>query len=595
MKTVAVDISTYQEQIIIIFEKENNKTKMDCPDSKHIFNNKKIVLYILKNLNLKDQLKMAKISKRFEYILIYILWPQTQSTIIMHKIPDAMIFSENVKDQVKAKKIALNDQESREFLLLNKDNIESLNFASKYEYYVKNKSILFENIQIFQNLIQLRYKNIIVKEKQLKILAKECKKLVKLELIECYNENCDPLMPGTNFKLENLYEIIQLEDLIIETVKNKYLKIKSYYVQEILTNLNLKKLILKNFYIEESELDLVKTVNKSLEILDIGIIGEKFWLKFLYILKHLSNIKELYIKVNDCNLCINDYVLDIMLKFTQLEKLSLENCDLYIKDFSVLKNLKHLELLSCGALTFDNFQQLLAGLTLKTFTLKKTRILGKLYYFHNSCSLELLTIDSIHFSEISNAFSMSLNAYENLHTINWLNGIIKDNWIIEKCPILRSLTIPSLYLQRSLVFSKKSLKELTFASCSCLNWDFIFILLKHLSLESLYFQSHDIISDEDIRCNCGLKTTLQIITLPCNIFRMAQSFWLELLFCNETLNITLYGKDEDILDQAFLYNLLNNIRFCQRIKKLQICGFELGKYTLVQFYYSFNTILLQLY
>ncbi|XP_065360641.1 uncharacterized protein LOC135954403 [Calliphora vicina] len=481
-------------------------------------------------------------------------------------------------DEVKEAKVALNHKQCSDFLILNARNIEKLKVHSEYFYHQKELGISFKNVQLFCNLTELTYYRLILNDDQMLMLSTKCKKLKKLHLLECYNEYLTPLIPGEHLNLEYIYEMKQLQEFVIHTDPTAEAVIKSYHLQEIFINLKLKKLILKNFTIDDNDADTVKNIRDTLEVLNMGLISVRFWPSFMHYLNHFQKLKELYINVSDCNTTLDVQVIDILAtKLKHLVRLSLEKCDLCVEDFGVLKTLKHLSLTSCGGLTFANFQQILGALTLKSFSMINTRIYGVINHIYVSPSLEKITIDTIRFAEISHAFQKSLNNFENLHTLEWLNGDINDNWIIDKCPKLEYLHIPNPYLLRRIVFTMKSLKELTFTSCKGLSWCFILILIRNLTLERLCLQTNEIIDDEkEIPTNAyDVKTTLRMIIIPCNIFKMAQSFWLDLLYLNEELRFSIYGKHEELLDGIFLDELICCERFCRRVKSIEICGFKL--------------------
>ncbi|KAM7356965.1 uncharacterized protein ACRADG_002518 isoform 1-T1 [Cochliomyia hominivorax] len=555
----------------------------------NILNSDYIMENILKHLELNDQLELMKISKRFEYILATFLWPKMYKNLTIYKTPYVNIVSnhqyqikdrdgeETEMDMIQKTKVALKHEHSNTFLMLNCKNVRKLNVRSEYYFHQQEVGISFQNIHKFQNITELTYYRLILNDEQMHLLAQNCRRLKKLHLLECYNEYYKPLVPGEHLNLRNIYDIKHLEELKLQSVKSVDAIIKSYHLQKIFINLKLRKFILENFTINDNDADTVNIINRNLEVLNMGIISNRFWPCFMHYLNYFEKLKELFIEVSDCNTTLNVQIVDILAsKCQHLEKLSLKSCDLYVENFSVLKNLKYLYLNSCGGLTFANFQQILGALTLKKFILINTRIYGVINHIYVSPSLEEITIDTIRFSEISDAFQKSLNNFENLHTLNWLNGDINHDWIIDKCPKLKYLHIPNPYLLRRIVFTVKSLKHLTFTSCIGLSWCFILILIRNLTLERLFIQTSEIIdNDKEIPLDAyQIRTTLKSIIIPYDIFKTAQSFWLDLFKLNDHLHYTIYGRHEELLEGEFLEDLLNVGNLKERLKKLEICGFK---------------------
>lgn len=559
----------------------------------NILNSDYILENILKYLDLKEHMKLLSINKRFGYILKTFLWPKFYNNIILYKTPYVNIISTNRDNDIKLElkeselremqktKVALNHNNCTVFLIKNAKNVIKLEVHSEYYFHQQEVGVSFRNIQVFKNLKELIYYRLILNDEQMLLLSKNCKRLRKLHLIECYNEYLKPLVPGEHLNLENIYTIKHLEELKLQSELSAESVMKSYHLQEIFVNMKLKILILENFAINDNDADTKETINPSLEILNMGLISKSFWTSFMHYLNHFENLKELFINVSDCNTTLNVQIIDILAsKCKKLEKLSLKSCDLYLEDFGVLKNLKYLALDSCGGLTFANFQQIMGALSLKTFIMINTRIYGVINHIYVSPSLEEITINTIRFTQISDAFQKSLNNFENLHTLRWINGDINDDWIIEKCPKLKYLHIPNPYLLRRIVFTMKSLKELTFTSCMGLSWCFILILIRNLKLERLYMQTYEYIDDDrEMPTDAyGVKTSLKLIIIPYYIFKSAQAFWLDLLQLNDQLHYTIYGKHEELMEGEFLEDLIYSEKFCRRVKRIEICGFKVGKY-----------------
>ncbi|KAM7356969.1 uncharacterized protein ACRADG_002518 isoform 5-T5 [Cochliomyia hominivorax] len=482
-------------------------------------------------------------------------------------------------DEVKQKKVALTLSEYTNFFHLNDKNIESLKISSSYFHHEVKMVITITIDNPFENLTQLSYHRMVMDARQMGEIAENCRKLKTLKLLKCYDNKLKSLIPGENFDLINLYRLRNLRELVFENGQTAKAVIEAQNLLNILLNLNLKKLIFLNFIVENNDAIEEQHFSHILEILNVGSITPSYWPYFVYNLENFEQLKELYIKVTDCNTKFNmKVVLILSSKCLQLEKLSLENCDLHVEDFRLLNQLKHLVLISCGGLTFTNFQHILGGLTLKTFHLAKTRIYGVIYHTYITPSLEEITIDTIHFMEISEAFQMSFNkSFENLHTLRWLKGNINDNWLLEKCPQLRTLHIPNPNLLQKFLLHMTYLRELTFSSLTGVNWNLILSLIRNLNLERLEIKTNEINENNAITPlnDCGVKTTLLEIFLPFAIFKLAQIFWMNLLYLNDSLHYTIYGKYAQLMDGEFLEKLIADEKFCRRVKYIELCGFKM--------------------
>ncbi|XP_037827011.1 uncharacterized protein LOC119614996 isoform X2 [Lucilia sericata] len=544
----------------------------------NVFKSDNILENIFKFLNLSEQLKLVSVCKRFEYFLTKQLWPKIYPNINLYLRHDIHIITiitnkENRHgmdvDLVEGRKtkMVLSPKELVHFLHLQAKHVKTLKLHSEYQQ--QDICLSFENMRIFSNLAELTYHRLCVDDEQLRVLAKKCKNLQKLHLLECYCQNLSPLIPGVHLNLNILNDMQQLEELVIRAEAQANIVMRSHDLQVILLNTNLKILILQNISLYGNAADNLENLTNSLEVFDVGVITSQFWPNFHYYLNHFDKLKELSINVSDCTTVLNIQIIHILAtNCLQLEKLCLEKCDLCVEDFAVLKNLKHLSLNSCGGLTFANFQQLLGGIKLQTFSLINTRILGEISHIYASPTLEKIIIDSIHYAEISKALKKSLNKFENLRTLIWLNGSITDRWLIDKCPKLQYLHIPCPLSLKPIISQLKSLKELSFTSCNGVSWAFILFLISVLLLKCLYLRTNEIMSDNTvIPVNaCGIKTSLRMILIPCKIFRKAQSFWIDLLCLNEQLHYSIYGKHEELLDEEFLNELLLCEKFCLRVK-----------------------------
>lgn len=555
--------------------------------AKQVYKSDYLLENILKYLDLYEQLRLPKISKRFECVLKKKLWRKTYTDINLYRIRYAIVIIQNesviirnssvVKEEVLQTKIDLTHKQAEEFLNLNAKNIKSLKVSAEYYMIMRDIKSVLKNIKNFKNLRELYVKRLSIDNQFMLHMARNCKKLQKLYLQKCCSESSEALKPGDNLSLEILYEMKQLRELVIENDINKEVKLEFSLLQEILINLKLKTLIFKNFIIENNVNTIKDLNNNNLKVLNMGCINKCVWSYFICDLEEFENLKELYINSHNSLNILNEDINMLSIKCLQLEKLSLDNCQLYIKDFRPLKQLKYLSLKNCKTLTFHNLQQILEELNLKSFSLLNTEVCGTVTLIYISSTLEEITLDCSQFSLQEQVFQMSLKTFKNVHTLKWLNGEIIDTWLLDECPNLKKLQIPSPGSLQKLILTMAYLKELTLTSFRGVTWCFILNLICNLKLERLNLETQESIENCEIPDNaCGIKTTLDSILMPIHIFMSAESFWLELLELNETLHYVIYGKFEE-MDFNWLEELIGNELFGWRVKLLKICGFDFGK------------------
>ncbi|XP_073837089.1 uncharacterized protein isoform X1 [Musca autumnalis] len=565
--------------------------------------------YILKNiseyLSVKDQLTLLDVCESFRYVIVELIWKVKFRHLHIYETPYVSIVVERAhitaydalagqnKDdamglrRISKEKIDLKTPQCKKFFLANSRNVQFLKICSEYCDFVAR----FSTLDVFQahiceNLLHLCYHKMVVSNIHLALLGKHCRKLKRIEFLECVCADLKPLLPGDNLYIEGLAQIIHLEALVIQTeIANEggNYEMESQFLLELLKTLNLKCLQLENLKIigeAGKKKNWCKVLHlDDLKILDIGCISEQFWPTFKKILQRATNLEELLIKVANCNTVIDLEMMEILKGSSlNLKRLAIENCDLQIKNFCVLEKLEEISLSNCGGFTFENLQEIMGGLPqLRRFNLINTWVLGEINHIYVSPSLQYITIDTIRFPIVSEAFQKSLNKFENLHQLRWLNGDINDNWIIEKCPNLKVLHIPNAYLLRRVAFTAKLLQEFTFTSCEGLSWRVIWILIKNLKLRRLSLLTHDLINDPSGFPESGknTKTTLRLITIPYGIFMGDQEFWLDLMDYNQHLKIIVYGSHVDLMQVKFIHNLLTHNHMPKRLKNIRICGFSI--------------------
>ncbi|XP_073838405.1 uncharacterized protein [Musca autumnalis] len=557
---------------------------------RELLKNKDIVEHIFQYLHLEEQIKCLNVCKLWRRVIVKSLWMKKFRYLNVFKTPYVTIITNTRSDRSNTEiidrkleklieyKTALKGDECNIFLEEVAPVVRNLRLYSEYLSYQQKLGVSFQNVQLFCNLRYICYKRLIVSNGQLKLLVSSCMQLQKLEFIECTCRQLSVLIPGINLAIEHLEKLPFLRELVVQCEEDTVQpEIECTTLHRTLSKLRLRTLILKNFKIIDNGADTVRiTHGDSVMVLNVGIISLDFWPDFKHHLKDFSNLIDLTINVLNCNTVVNSSVLELVaLRCKKLQRLSLENCDFFVEDFSVMKSLRHLSLLNCGGFTADNLQQVLGELSLISFSLHHTRILGTVIDIRISATLQELEINTIYFNEISDILQMSVGPMENLLILKWLNGNVNDDWINDKCPNLRVLHIPNYQMIRHKILKMSTLRELSFSSCKGFSWRFFLLLIRNLTLKSFSLRTFDIIEDgSDVPTHAyGIHSTLESIFIPHHIFKTAQEFWMDLLALNRQMRIIFYGEYWDMFSPMFLRSLLRYPVMENSLKQFRICGF----------------------
>ncbi|XP_075163733.1 uncharacterized protein LOC142236376 [Haematobia irritans] len=552
----------------------------------------KILENICKYLTLDDQIECLDINETFQYTIAKMLWKRKYHDLNIYKTPyinmvtngkvetdmEAFLDNSRMLQRTSEPKDALTFQKCNVFLMNIARRVRNLSVTSEYINFHRKLGVVFKYIHLFENICVLTYQRIMVTDEHLEIMARYCLKLQKLQFIECIGQELGTLKPGRNFDIQHLTQMPQLRDLMIQCkLRSPLVEIDTDVLQEMFTHLKLRSLIMRNFKIIDRDADTIPLVNGDyMRVLNCGIISLGYWPTFKNHMKDFRDLRELTINVKNCYTLVNSSVLELVATYcSRLKRLSLENCDLYIEDFCLIKTLQHLSLLSCGGFTADNLHQVLFHLSLCSLSLINTRILGTIKAEnHLQCSLELLVVDTIYSRPISDIFRQSLKRMESLHTIIWRNGDIQDSWLLDKCPQLRILHISNPYLIRYDILKMSSLEELSFTSCQGFSWNFLLLLIKNLRLKRLNWQGTETMDrNKEIPSHAyEVKTTLEKITIPYHIFIIAEKFWIDLLSLNRNLNLIFYGLYGDVLNTHFVRDLIRSPYVRDTLKHIRICG-----------------------
>uniref|UniRef100_A0A1I8P142 F-box domain-containing protein n=1 Tax=Stomoxys calcitrans TaxID=35570 RepID=A0A1I8P142_STOCA len=555
-----------------------------------LIQNHDILANIFQYLSLEAQVDCAAICESFEAAISQRLWSRQHCHLAIHKTPYITIVTNSQREHEKCPgegrmlrvceyKSSLPYHKSKRFRAQVAPYVRNLALHSEYYSFDKNLGVAFQNIENFQQLRHLSFHQAVVTDQQLQSIGQHCVHIQKLELIECTCDELESLIPGYNLDISSLTSFRQLQHLVVQSEALESLpQMGCDVLHEMISNLPLSAVILENIKIFDNGDDVVANVNGAhVEILNVGNISQEYWPNFRHHLRDFRNLKDLTINVLNCNTLVDSWVFETLASHCcQLQKLSLENCDLCIEDFGVIKTLQHLSLLSCGGLTAENLQQALSGLPLRSLSLIKTRIFGTVIPCLVSPYLEQINIDSIHCEKFSDVFENALNSMDNLHTINWYNGNIRSDWIVRQCPNLRKLYVPNPHLLRHCILRVACLTQLSFSSCQKFTWYFLIVLIKSLPLQRLNICSNDVICDDENTPQdaADVETTLQRIVLPYRIYVAAEDFWMDLLCVNPGLKLIFYGDSGDLLNRNCFHKLLTFPHVRHRLKNMRMCGFS---------------------
>ncbi|XP_011295229.1 uncharacterized protein LOC105262298 isoform X2 [Musca domestica] len=556
---------------------------------KEILANGTVLEKIFGHLCLDDQIKCIGICEAFHRIITNRVWKKKFRELNIYKTPYISVISNVGRTERESEdcewlqetltaKMAVRYEQCNIFLQQVARHVAKLRVYSEYFVLRESMGVAFRRIQLFGNLRELQYYQMVVTDDHLIIVAKFCSKLRKLALNECHCSEWHCLIPGYNLNIDILVSMAQLRELAVKCEQRSPLPEMQYnVVAQLLSKMQLKAFILQNIRILYDDGDTLQSGNGNLlEVLNIGHISMESWPNLKHNIKDFHNLQCLNIRVMDCNTLVTTADFELLaINCRKLVSLSLENCDLHIEDFTLLKTLQHLKLCCCGGLTSANFLQILGSLKLCSFTLIHTRVLGNIAALQISPTLEVITIDTIHFSAISEAFQNSQNQMLQLHTIKWLNGYINANWITNKCPHLRVLHIPNPRLISANIFQMTSMRELHFTSLQGFSWRFLVLLIKNLSLYHLNVQTTETIDDgkQKPQDATDIRTTLNTILIPFETYSTAQHFWMDLLNNNRSLSLIFYGEHENLLNMNFLSDLLEFPYVRNNLKCLNVCGF----------------------
>ncbi|KAM7357658.1 uncharacterized protein ACRADG_002928 [Cochliomyia hominivorax] len=548
-----------------------------------------ILVSIFKYLNLKDQLKVAKICAEFEITLRELIWPVKCQTI---KIIEPFEMTILVKCYKPNCEVSLDSENFQTFLNLCSNNVKILKLNC---IQTAVKQIPFD----FVNLTAIEFWGSQIDNRILKSIAKNSLKLTKIHINYCENHRNGPLVFGSDIDIDILNEMKMLKDF--ELINSSNTEVDFQYVNNFLKMSNVKVFSLygdiqfKSYDNEVNENDhIVDTY--SIENLSIGrFCDECSWKQFTSVnyLMHFKNLMELSIYLDPCtNLSIDDNLLETLVNTCNiLNGLKLERCKLFIKKFPKFEKLSNLSFIWCWGLTGSNLQDIFIECQIQSLTIINTFCSGNIYELsYSSNTLETLIVETSLQADITPAFINPLNSFKNVHTVSWLqtaprkylsNISIFEN-ISNIYPNVQELTLSDHYISVTELRGLNFLNILELNYLPIMSWSYIRQLLELTQLTSLTINLllplvwliPNIGVIEDAHHN--LTKTLEYLKIPFYLINLNVNFWLFFLQNNKNLKIIASAKRSENFDtflNVYLKNLLADKFFSDRYKYINVCDY----------------------
>uniref|UniRef100_A0A1I8PVR2 F-box domain-containing protein n=1 Tax=Stomoxys calcitrans TaxID=35570 RepID=A0A1I8PVR2_STOCA len=313
-----------------------------------LINNLVILSKILEYLSLEEQVKCLEISKSFRHAITTVLWKKHYRELNLYKTPYISIINKKSQDsgedlvtlqEIQEFKTSLKYDKCNVFLRSLAPHVHKLSVFSEYFIFRHNMGVAFRNIQKFINLRQLNFTQMVVTSDHMELIAAKCRRLRRLEFIECISETWNPLLPGYNLDIATLGQLRYLSDLTLQCqLMENPPTLECNIVHELLSKLRLKRLVMRNLNIVDFGSDTVQHIMHGgcVEVLHVGNISLEFWPHFKHHLKEFHNLSDLFINVVDCNTLLSSPDLELLANHCpKLLKLTLENCDLEVADFGL--------------------------------------------------------------------------------------------------------------------------------------------------------------------------------------------------------------------------------------------------------------------
>lgn len=182
-----------------------------------IFFNPYLLANIFQHLTCQEQLKFAKICNNFQYIIINHVWKSKYKNLHILEFMSKYVLLNVVPNEI------LNENDFREFLQLNDENIKELKVNT---FSMLNKcSIMFDMDLRFSNLIQLSVRDVKFTVENINNLPRIFPNLKKVCIKHCYRANGAAIHTIKDFDIDIFQKLSGLEELKIDNIfQNVYVR-----------------------------------------------------------------------------------------------------------------------------------------------------------------------------------------------------------------------------------------------------------------------------------------------------------------------------------------------------------------------------------
>ncbi|XP_046808512.1 uncharacterized protein LOC124420273 [Lucilia cuprina] len=553
------------------------------------FRNIELVKNICQFLTYEQQLQLLRVNEELQYIIKNFVWniqfkevevyvlKDCEKYLISNKIDteastyNRYVHIPNLREIFSQTNICLEKNEIEIFFNLNAKNIQKMQF--KLNANIQRDRVKLPPMEKFTNLTYLRYEKVILSNRDVKKLAKNCLKLKTLDLFNCRNIEGQPLVLDKDIDVSVLQKMANLNNLFInytDWCDGQHLYNFSN-VQHILQQLKLQRLSIC-CTIESDEYADKEDFNFSslsyCQTFEIGLCDVIDFLEFQSnILPKFENLSEL--TINEYKSITTDFFNTLLRSCKNLFHLSLNKC--YLHDFIGLPQLKKLTLISCCGLSGSNLKTILHDLKLSSFKSIATHYKGDIDNFLISSTLEILQCDFCG-EKLMRLFQFNKQNLKNLIFFNWeiWGWDASEIKLSSFAPNLQVLYIPWRYLNKNDCSELKSLRKVILDLDANIDINMSELLqllklenLKELTIDDVYVPNPDVCFSK----LKAFKTNLQHLNVIREVFYALEDFCLDLLQLNRKLILTCFDITTDLV-----YKILNNAKFPSRFKYINICG-----------------------
>ncbi|KAM7358148.1 uncharacterized protein ACRADG_003206 [Cochliomyia hominivorax] len=525
---------------------------------KEIAGNVELMQMIFSYLNFNEQLKLAQVCDELKYIFANFVWRVNYEKIQIIKNPPNF----HVVDADELNKLKLSATEFEYFLNIYSSEIKELN----------DKCETCLDIRKFPNLTSLSYSCMIIPKTQFQIVAQHCKKLEKLTICCCRNEEENVFTLGRDLEIKTLLEMKELKYLDMQGIREQLcLPYRNFL--ELVTKSQIKHLLLFYYIESEDEVDLSdRDTTNSLVELHINTTFEEqhYLMNYSSYLKFFENLIHLTLDRMDD---IENNTIEVLgktckkLKILSIIYTSFKDVD----NFNLLTTVEDFSLDVCDGLTHKNLKQILTEMpNLKKFACWVSNFEGEFENFTISSKLEALKIYDLNTHKLKGAYEEN----HNLKSLVWYNNFEGPTppATAFNCPNLECLEIHYGYVPLELVMQLKSLVSLTIIwPDKHVNWSYVLPLIRDMdSLQEFKLNNND--KDlgktnkpkEAFKCSPNLKS----IDISIHVFDWTMDFWLDLLNKNPRLKLIVSCS----FYQALIRDIISNPKFPRSLRVLHVNG-----------------------